>query len=152
MGKLQGRKRIVQGKPFVGRSGQLLDRMLHKIGLSRDTVYISNIVPWRPPGNRTPNSQEIALCQPLIQRHIELVSPQILIAVGGVAASTLFEDKRGIMRLRGKWLPYQSPGLSQPIDGLAMFHPAYLLRSPGQKVWVWHDLLMIKQRLRETAR
>jgi len=132
------------GVPFVGVSGQLLDRAFAAIGLDRTKIYISNILPWRPPGNRQPTPHETALCLPFIERHIELVSPEILILVGGTAAKTLLKTNEGIVKLRGKWHAYLSPELKKPIKTLATFHPAYLLRSPGQKRFVWLDLLSVK--------
>lgn len=136
------------GRPFVGESGQLLDRMLGAIGLSRENnVYITNIINWRPPGNRSPSDAEVALSLPFIRRHIELVNPAILILTGGVAAKALLETSQGITRLRGKWLEYSSEGLKNPVPTLATFHPAYLLRSPGQKALAWQDLLNLKAQL-----
>lgn len=136
------------GKPFVGLSGQLLDKILQSVGLSRETnAYISNIVSWRPPGNRQPTTEEIVQCLPFIKRHIELINPQILVFVGGVAAKSLLETNTGIMRLRGQWHSYSSPGLEKPIPAMATLHPAYLLRSPGQKALVWRDFLKIKRAL-----
>jgi DNA polymerase len=132
------------GVPFVGVSGQLLDRAFAAIGLDRTKIYISNILPWRPPGNRQPTPHETALCLPFIERHIELVSSEILILVGGTAAKTLLKTNEGIVKLRGKWHAYLSPELKKPIKTLATFHPAYLLRSPGQKRFVWLDLLSVK--------
>mgnify|MGYP000002820063 FL=1 len=132
------------GRPFVGVSGQLLDRMLAAIGLDRASAYISNILPWRPPGNRNPTPAEISLCLPFIERQIELVAPHILVLVGGVAAKTLLGRKEGIMKLRGQWFDYASPGLSCPVKTRAILHPAYLLRSPAQKQKAWQDLLEIK--------
>ena len=132
------------GVPFVGVSGQLLDRAFAAIGLDRTKIYISNILPWRPPGNRQPTPHETALCLPFIERHIELVSPEILILVGGTAAKTLLKTNEGIVKLRGKWHAYLSPELKKPIKTLATFHPAYLMRSPGQKRFVWLDLLSVK--------
>jgi DNA polymerase len=136
------------GKPFVGVSGQLLDRMLACIGLDRGSVYIANILPWRPPGNRSPTAAEIAICLPFIERQIELVDPQILVLLGGTAAKTLLATSDGIVRTRGKWLSYASPGLPRPVAALATYHPAYLLRSPAQKRDSWRDLLMIKNKLK----
>ncbi len=132
------------GRPFVGVSGQLLDRMMAAIGLDRDSAYISNILPWRPPGNRNPTPAEISLCLPFIERQIELVAPHILVLVGGIAAKTLLGRKEGILKLRGQWFDYASPGLSCPAKARAIFHPAYLLRSPAQKQKAWQDLLEIK--------
>ena len=136
-----------QGLPFVGPSGQLLDRMLASIGLDRQRVLISNTVFWRPPGNRTPTTAEIAICMPFVERLIDVVDPDIVIALGGAAAKTLLAQSQGIGRLRGKWFSYSSPRLPRPIDAAAMFHPAYLLRSPGQKREAWRDMLMLKKKL-----
>ena len=135
------------GKPFVGVSGQLLDRMMGWIGLDRATFYITNILFWRPPGNRSPTAAEIASCLPFVERHVELVDPSILVLVGGSSAKTLLGRSEGIMRLRGQWFQYQSPRMSRPIPALAMYHPAYLLRSPAQKREAWRDLLALKQKL-----
>lgn len=145
-----------QGLPFVGASGQLLDRMLAGIGLSRgkpgaDGVYISNILFWRPPGNRSPTTAEIAACLPFVHRHIALVAPKVLVFLGGTAAKTMLDRKEGIMRLRGKWYDLKIPGLNNPIPSLPTFHPAYLLRSPGQKREAWCDLLSLKSKLIEAC-
>jgi uracil-DNA glycosylase family 4 len=147
VGEAPGAEEDLQGKPFVGLSGQLLDRMMAAIGLDRTQVYIANMLPWRPPGNRQPSSQELTQCLPFIQRQIELVKPQVLVLVGGVAAKTLLGRTDGIMRMRGQWHPYQTTGLETPIAATAIFHPAYLLRSPGQKREAWKDLLMIQDKL-----
>ena len=148
VGEAPGADEDRYGKPFVGLSGQLLDKMFSHIGLTRqENLYISNILPWRPPGNRQPTPAETSACVPFIQRHIELVSPDYLIMVGGTSAKTLLETPDGIMRLRGKWREYKTEGLDQPIKTMAIFHPAYLLRSPGQKREVWKDLLVIKNSL-----
>lgn len=137
------------GRPFVGVSGQLLDKMLGSIGLSReDNAYISNVINWRPPGNRAPSDGEIALSLPFIRRHIELVNPAVVVFVGGVSAKSLLDTTQGITRLRGKWADYTSEGLPQPIPALCLFHPAYLLRSPQQKSLAWADLLSLKNKLR----
>jgi DNA polymerase len=133
------------GRPFVGKSGQLLDKMFAVIGLSREkNFYITNIIPWRPPGNRQPTASETASCLPFIERHIELVNPKYLIMVGGTATKSLLRRTDGIMRLRGKWTNFQTERMSAPIKAMPIFHPAYLLRSPAQKRKVWHDLLQIK--------
>lgn len=138
------------GKPFVGVSGQLLDKMLGAIGLSRETnAYISNVINWRPPGNRSPSDAEVALSLPFIQRHIELVNPAVVIFVGGVSAKALLHTAQGITRLRGRWMDYESSGLQKPIPAMAIFHPAYLLRSPAQKSLVWADLLSIQKKLHD---
>jgi DNA polymerase len=126
------------GRPFVGRAGQLLDRMLGAIGLDRTKVYIANVVAWRPPGNRPPTLQETAICLPFIQRQIELVNPDILVCLGASSAQTLLGAKEGITRLRGKWFDYAVG--ARTIKALAMLHPAYLLRQPAQKRAAWKDL------------
>jgi DNA polymerase len=148
VGEAPGADEDRQGKPFVGVSGQLLDRMLAWIGLERaKNFYITNILPWRPPGNRAPTATEIALCLPFVERHIELIDPEVLVLLGGTSAKTLLATNEGIIRTRGKWVDYQSPGLPRPIPALATYHPAYLLRSPAQKRDSWKDLLMIKNKM-----
>jgi DNA polymerase len=147
IGEAPGAEEDLRGLPFVGKAGQLLDRMLAAIGLSRDSAYITNILFWRPPGNRQPTSGEIAACLPFVERHVELVSPEILVLLGGVAAKALLARSEGIMRLRGRWFEHSTPGLARPVPAMATFHPAYLLRSPGQKRAAWHDLLAIRDRL-----
>ncbi|MCE2951469.1 MAG: uracil-DNA glycosylase family protein [Alphaproteobacteria bacterium] len=148
VGEAPGADEDEQGLPFVGLSGQLLDKMLATIGLSRkENVYISNIIPWRPPGNRQPTPYETSVCLPFIERHIELVKPKILVLLGGTSAKTLLREKDGILKVRGKWRAYSSPGLDRPIACLPLYHPAYLLRSPGQKKTVWLDLLRLKEAL-----
>lgn len=152
IGEAPGADEDVQGKPFVGMSGQLLDRMFATIGLSRQiNIYITNIIPWRPPGNRQPTTQEITQCLPFVQRHIELINPDLLILVGGVAAKTILDTNEGIMRLRGRWHTYISEKLPSPIKCMATFHPAFLLRSPGQKAQVWRDLLMIQEEMQSIS-
>jgi DNA polymerase len=136
------------GKPFVGVSGQLLDRILACIGLDRTSAYITNILPWRPPGNRSPTAAEIAICLPFVERQIELVAPDLLVLLGGTSAKTLLQTADGIVKTRGKWRSYTSPGLQQPVQAIATYHPAYLLRSPAQKRDSWRDLLMIKNKLK----
>jgi DNA polymerase len=135
------------GRPFVGVSGQLLDRMLAAIGLDRTTVYITNVLFWRPPGNRTPTPAEVAACLPFVERHIELVGPEILVLVGNAAAKTLLLRNEGITRIRGRWFEYQTAGMPRPVPTLPIYHPAYLLRSPAQKRDAWRDLLQIRERL-----
>lgn len=151
IGEAPGADEDRQGKPFVGVSGKLLDRMLAAIGIDRTTAYITNVLPWRPPGNRPPTSDEIASCLPFVERHIELVDPAILVLVGAIAAKSLLGRSEGITRLRGRWFDYSSIGLAHPIPAIATFHPAYLLRSPGQKRLAWHDLLAIRARLDEAG-
>jgi DNA polymerase len=134
------------GRPFVGRAGQLLDRMLAAIGLDRSTVYIANVVPWRPPGNRAPTLQETAACLPFIRRQIELVGPKVLVCLGGSSAQTLLGLKEGITRARGRWFDYALDGATIP--ALPMLHPAYLLRQPAQKRAAWRDLRTLAQALK----
>jgi DNA polymerase len=149
IGEAPGRDEDIQGLPFVGRSGQLLDRMLAAIGRNRASVYISNVLPWRPPGNRSPTAAEISICYPFIERHVELAGPKILLALGGVAAQTLLQSKDGIMRLRGKWHSFQAGEKTIPL--LPSFHPAFLLRQPAQKRLAWRDFLAVDAHLRETC-
>ena len=143
-----------QGLPFVGESGKLLDKMLGAIGLSREeNVYISNVVPWRPPGNRQPSTTEIALCLPFIEQHIALKKPKLLMFLGGTATKALLSKeqeviKSGITKLRGKWFTYKPTIIKgEEIPALIMYHPSYLLRSPQQKKWAWKDLLDFKDKL-----
>jgi uracil-DNA glycosylase family 4 len=147
VGEAPGADEDRQGKPFVGPSGQLLDKMAASIGLDRTSFYITNIVFWRPPGNRNPTTNEIALCLPFVERHIELVDPDILIPLGGLAAKTLLGVQQGITKLRGKWQIYQSKNLATPINVMPFLHPAYLLRSPSAKKDAWQDLLAVKNKL-----
>jgi DNA polymerase len=132
------------GRPFVGRAGQLLDRMLAAIALDRTHVYIANVVPWRPPGNRTPTPQETAVCLPFIRRQIALSAPRLLVCLGGSATQTLLGVKEGITRARGVWREYQADD-GATIPALPMFHPAYLLRTPAAKRQTWTDLRKLKQ-------
>jgi DNA polymerase len=145
IGEGPGAEEDRRGLPFVGPSGQLLDRMLACIGLDRSAVYISNVLFWRPPGNRTPQDTEIAACLPFVERHIELVDPQFLLLLGGKSAKTLLGRSEGILRLRGHWTHYQHVGLPRPIPTLATLHPAYLLRQPGQKRLAWRDFLALRE-------
>jgi DNA polymerase len=134
------------GKPFMGRSGQLLDRMLAGIGLDRSDVYIANVVPWRPPGNRTPTPQEIAICRPFIERQIELADPEFLVCLGGPAAQTLLAIKDGILKTRGRWFSYRIAD-GREVRTLATLHPAYLLRQPLQKRLGWRDFQALRRAL-----
>ena len=145
VGEAPGRDEDIEGLPFVGRSGKLLDRMLAAIGLDRSGVYIANIIPWRPPGNRTPTPQESQICLPFIQRQIELVDPDILVCLGGPSAQTLLGIRDGITKARGRWLTYDTG--KREIRAMATFHPAFLLRSPLQKRLAWRDFLAIKKAL-----
>jgi DNA polymerase len=140
VGEAPGHEEDISGRPFVGRSGKLLDRMIEAIGLDRSKVYIANVVPWRPPGNRTPTPQETAICLPFIRRQIELANPDILVCLGGPSMQTLLGTKDGITRMRGRWFPFE-------IKAMATFHPAFLLRSPLQKRFSWRDFLAIKKAL-----
>ncbi|MBN8965337.1 MAG: uracil-DNA glycosylase [Rhizobiales bacterium] len=144
IGEAPGAEEDRQGLPFVGRSGQLLDHMLAAIGLDRTKVYIANIVPWRPPGNRTPTPVETQICLPFIQRQIELVDPDVLVTVGQPSSGALL-GVQGIMKNRGRWFPYQTG--TREIRAMPMLHPAYLLRSPIGKRLAWRDLLAIKKAL-----
>jgi uracil-DNA glycosylase family 4 len=137
------------GRPFVGRAGQLLDRMLAAIGLDRQSAHITNVVYWRPPGNRTPTTPEIASCLPFVLRHIALVHPKILVLAGGTAAGALLPGGQGITRLRGRWFDLEMPGLANPVSTLPMFHPSFLLRTPERKREAWRDLLALRARLDE---
>jgi uracil-DNA glycosylase len=135
------------GRPFVGRAGQLLDRMLNSIGLDRQHVYIANVVPWRPPGNRTPTPQETQMCLPFIERQIHLANPEYLVCLGGSAVRTLLGAERGVMRTRGSWFAY--PRLSaRQIPALAMLHPAFLLRQPAHKRFAWADMRALASALK----
>jgi uracil-DNA glycosylase len=137
------------GKPFVGRAGQLLDRMLAAISLDRTGVQITNVIYWRPPGNRKPTAQEIASCLPFVFRHIVLSRPKVLVLAGGTAASSLLDMAEGITRLRGRWFDLAIPGLDAKLPTLPMFHPAFLLRTPERKREAWRDLLALKAKLTE---
>lgn len=153
IGEAPGADEDRQGKPFVGVSGQLLDRMLASIGLSRtDSVYITNILPWRPPGNRQPTPAEIATCIPFAERHIELAAPKVLMFAGGTSAKSLMGRKEGITRLRGTWMDWPLPNSGGTIPALATYHPAYLLRTPGQKASAWKDLLALRRCLDEVTK
>jgi DNA polymerase len=135
------------GRPFVGPSGQLLDRMLASIGLDRTKYLITNLIPWRPPGNRNPTDAEVAACLPFLLRHIALVRPRRLVLLGALAARAVLDTKTGITRLRGRWTEAQIPGLPDPIPTLPMLHPAYLLRTAGAKRDAWSDLLLLRRAL-----
>ncbi|WP_459852372.1 uracil-DNA glycosylase [Dongia sp. agr-C8] len=147
VGEAPGADEDRQGLPFVGVSGQLLDRMMAAIGYDRSTFYITNVCFWRPPGNRKPTEAELAAQQPFVLRHIELIRPKVLVLVGGSSAQMLLGTTDGITRLRGKWFDYRSDGLDQPIPTLPIFHPAYLLRQPELKREAWRDLLKLRVRL-----
>jgi len=133
------------GLPFVGVSGQLLDRMMAAIGLDRTSFYITNVCLWRPPGNRKPTDLELAAQKPFVERHIELVAPKVLVLVGAAAAQGLLGTTEGITRLRGRWFQYRPGSGEQGIPALPIFHPAYLLRQPAQKRETWRDLLKLRE-------
>jgi DNA polymerase len=145
VGEAPGYEEDISGRPFVGRSGKLLDRMMEAIGLDRSKAYIANVIPWRPPGNRTPTPQETAVCLPFIRRQIELANPNILVCLGQPATQTLLGTKEGITRTRGRWFKYDTG--TREIRAIATLHPAYLLRQPLQKRFAWRDFLAISKAL-----
>jgi uracil-DNA glycosylase len=147
VGEAPGREEDLEGLPFVGRSGKLLDRMIAAIGLDRTSAYIANVIPWRPPGNRTPTPQETQICLPFIQRQIELVNPDVLVTLGNPSTQTLLSTREGIMKTRGKWFDYDTG--TRVIRAIATFHPAYLLRSPSYKRMSWQDLRAIAKALQQ---
>jgi uracil-DNA glycosylase len=142
VGEAPGRDEDLEGKPFVGRAGMLLDKMLAAIGLSETAVHITNIVYWRPPGNRTPTPQEALACRPFLERQAALVAPDVVLALGGAAAKQLFDVADGIMRIRGKWRQIELGG--HKTRAMATLHPAYLLRTPAAKGMAWRDMLAVK--------
>ncbi|MEP9352898.1 uracil-DNA glycosylase [Xanthobacter sp. KR7-65] len=146
VGEAPGRDEDQQGLPFVGRSGKLLDLMLGAIGLDRTSAYIANVIPWRPPGNRTPTPQETAICLPFIARQIELANPDILVCLGGPSAQALLATTEGITKLRGRFMNYDTG--TRTIRAIATFHPAYLLRTPLGKRFAWRDMLAVEAALK----
>jgi uracil-DNA glycosylase len=149
VGEAPGREEDLEGLPFVGRSGKLLDRMIAAIGLDRTTAYIANVIPWRPPGNRTPTPHETQICLPFIQRQIELVNPEVLVTLGNPSTQALLGTREGIMRTRGRWFDYDTG--TRVIRALPTFHPAYLLRSPPYKRMAWQDLRSIAMALQQAS-
>ncbi|MCO5071810.1 MAG: uracil-DNA glycosylase [Rhizobiaceae bacterium] len=146
VGEAPGRDEDIEGLPFVGRSGRLLDQMLAAIGIDRQTAYIANVIPWRPPGNRTPTPQETEICRPFIERQIELAKPKVLVTLGGPSSKVLLKTTDGVLRMRGKWRTHvTSSGVSIP--AMPTLHPAYLLRTPAHKKLAWRDLLEVKVKL-----
>jgi len=145
IGEAPGHDEDIQGKPFVGRSGKLLDKMLEAIELNREKVYIANIIPWRPPSNRRPTDEEIEICLPFIKRHIELIKPKVLMLLGSTATFALLKNTEGITKVRGKWVDLNLKNVSVPT--LPTFHPAFLLRQPAQKKHVWEDLKSLKNKV-----
>lgn len=143
IGEAPGQEEDEQGKPFVGQSGKLLNNMLEAVGIKRSEVYISNIVFWRPPGNRTPSAEEISFCMPYVEQHVVLVRPKIILLLGGVAVKSILNTNESISRLRGSKNQYCG------IDTIATFHPAYLLRSPGQKAMAFRDFIQLRKMLQQ---
>jgi DNA polymerase len=141
VGEVPGRDEDLEGQPFVGPAGKLLDRMLAAIGLDRSKVYLANLIPWRPPGNRTPTLQETRICLPFIQRQIELVNPDILVTLGNPATQTLLQTRDGIMKSRGRWVDYDTG--TRKIRAIASYHPEYLINQPSYKRMSWQDLRSI---------
>ncbi len=144
VGEAPGAEEDKQGKPFVGQSGQMLRKIFRFAGFDLDNIYISNVLNWRPPGNRTPTPQEIAIARPFIQRHIELVNPDMVIMVGGTSCKALINTKDGITKLRGNWYDLDFLKEGSTVKATAIYHPAYLMRSPSRKKDVWQDVLKIK--------
>jgi uracil-DNA glycosylase family 4 len=149
VGEAPGSEEDRVGKPFVGRAGQLLDRMLAAIGLDRSQVYIANMVPWRPPGNRNPTPDELAVCLPFLRRQVSLVAPRILVTLGNVPTQTLFETSTGITRMRGQWRSLTIGG--HEMQALATLHPAFLLRTPSAKRQAWQDLSSVRAALEKES-
>lgn len=150
VGEAPGRDEDLEGLPFVGRSGRLLDRMLAAIGLDRTSAYIANVIPWRPPGNRTPTPHETEICRPFIERQIELVNPKVLVNLGGPSAKTLLNTTEGILRLRGNWRAHTTAS-GTAIPAMPTLHPAYLLRTPAHKRLAWRDFVEVKLKLRSLS-
>ena len=148
IGEAPGRDEDEQGIPFVGRAGQLLNKMLSAINLKRDEVYITNVVNWRPPDNRTPTDEEILEFLPFLQRQIDIVNPEYIFLLGGVAAKAILSTPLSLGKLRGKWHEYKSLQLNKTIFTIASYHPAFLLRSPQYKKASWEDLQMLQKKLR----
>jgi DNA polymerase len=144
IGESPGRDEDIQGKPFVGQAGQLLDRMLGAIGLGDDDAYITNVINWRLPQNRNPKPEEIELCRPIIEKHIELAAPKVLLLVGGMSMTAL-TGLTGIMKNHGQWQEVSLAGTSYP--AIPLYHPAFLLRRPELKKEAWRDLLSLRERL-----
>ncbi len=152
IGEAPGAEEDRIGLPFVGASGQLLDRMLATIDLDRTKVYITNVVFWRPPQNRKPTEAELAICRPFVERHLALLNPRLLVIVGGTASGALMPGSEGITRLRGRPLVIHGAGVNHPIQAIAMYHPSFLLRSPERKRETWSDLLYIKSKIEATSK
>ena len=147
IGEAPGNQEDIEGKPFVGKSGQLLDKILETININRTNCYISNIIPWRPPGNRNPTAEEINICLPFIKRHIQLINPKILMLVGSISAKSILDQTIGITKLRGIWHLYKDK--NNEIPAFPVFHPAYLLRRPTNKAFMMTDMLNFKNKIIE---
>jgi len=145
VGEAPGEDEDRSGRPFVGRAGQLLEKMLKAIGMTREQVYITNVLRWRPPGNRTPKTDEVAVCLPYLLRHIELVKPKLLVCLGGPASKALLDREESVTRLRGQWFEHAG------IPVLVTYHPAYLLRTPAQKQEAWKDLRLLLRKRQQPA-
>ena len=145
IGEAPGNQEDIEGKPFVGKSGKLLDKILEFINITRKNCYIINIIPWRPPGNRNPTTKEIKQCLPFVKRHIEIIKPDILVLVGSIAAKSILDKDLGITKLRGEWHSYKDKKLEIP--ALPIFHPAYLLRRPTNKSLVMKDILLLNRKI-----
>lgn len=146
VGEAPGRDEDIEGLPFVGRSGRLLDRMLGAIGRDRTSAYIANVIPWRPPGNRDPSPLETEICRPFIERQIELAAPKVLVTLGNPSTKLLLKAQSGIMRMRGNWTTYATASGAE-IPAMPTLHPAYLLRNPAHTRLAWRDFLEVKARL-----
>ena len=151
IGEAPGRDEDQQGIPFVGRAGQLLNKMLLAINLQRKDVYITNVVNWRPPDNRTPNDEEILEFLPFLQRQIDIIKPKFIFLLGGVAAKAILSTPLALGKLRGKWHEYKSLNLDESIPTIASYHPAFLLRSPQYKKHSWEDLQMLQEKLKNVS-
>lgn len=149
VGEGPGKEEDMDGRPFVGPAGQLLDKMLSAIGLDRTQVYIANIVPWRPPGNRAPSAGDIAICLPFIERQIELQNPETLLLLGNISVKSLLRTDTGILKFRGRWQDYAAG--DKAIPALSSLHPAYLLRQPAHKGLAWADMLALKAKIKSKA-
>ena len=147
IGEAPGNQEDIEGKPFVGKSGQLLDKILETININRTNCYISNIIPWRPPGNRNPTAEEISMCLPFIKKHIELINPKVLLLVGSISSKSILDKNLGITKLRGEWHTYKDGEIEIP--ALPIFHPAYLLRRPNNKSYVMRDILLFKRKIQD---
>ena len=150
IGEAPGYEEDKLGLPFVGAAGKKLDQMINAIGLNRkNNVYITNILPWRPPNNRTPSEKEILMFQPYVEKHIGIINPDIIVLLGNIAAKAILKTKEGITKIHGNWFNYKNSYLNKIIDLICIFHPSFLLRSPNQKKYAWEDLKKIKKKINE---